>query len=52
MNITTRGQLKYVSTTLWGLVSDAGWNDADAIVVCNQLGYTGRCELTSKIQWC
>ena len=26
---------------LWGLISDVGWSDNDASVVCNQLGYTG-----------
>jgi deleted-in-malignant-brain-tumors protein 1 len=26
---------------LWGLVSDAGWTQGDALVVCNQLGYAG-----------
>ena len=24
---------------IWGLISDAGWNDSDAEVVCTQLGY-------------
>ena len=24
---------------IWGLISDAGWNDNDAEIVCTQLGY-------------
>ena len=27
---------------LWGLISDLGWTDGDARVVCNNLGYNGR----------
>ena len=26
---------------IWGLVSQSGWNDNDAKVVCIQLGYSG-----------
>ena len=25
---------------LWGLISDESWDDNEARVVCNQLGYT------------
>lgn len=25
---------------LWGLISDPGWDDNDALVVCKSLGYT------------
>ena len=26
---------------MWGLVSQSGWNDNDAKVICMQLGYSG-----------
>ena len=39
------GTVEVCFNNLWGLVSDAGWNNTDALVVCNQLGYTGGCEL-------
>ena len=39
------GTVEVCFNNLWGLVSDVGWNNTDALVVCNQLGYTGGCEL-------
>ena len=39
------GTVEVCFNNLWGLVSDVGWNNTDALVVCNQLGYTGECEL-------
>ena len=38
------GTVEVCLNNLWGLVSDEGWTDADARVVCNQLGYTGGSE--------
>ena len=29
---------------MWGLVSDSGWSNGDAKVICNQLGYGGGSE--------
>ena len=33
------GTVEICSDNIWGLISDAGWNDSDAKVVCRQLGY-------------
>ena len=33
------GTVEICSDNIWGLISDAGWNDIDAKVVCRQLGY-------------
>ena len=38
------GTVEVCLDNLWGLVSDEGWTDLDAKVVCNQLGYTGGSE--------
>ena len=35
------GTVEVCYYNLWGLVSDLGWTDGDARVVCNQLGYSG-----------
>ena len=35
------GTVEVCFYSLWGLVSDIGWTDGDARVVCNQLGYKG-----------
>ena len=33
------GTVEICNDHIWGLISDAGWNDIDAEVVCRQLGY-------------
>ena len=33
------GTVEVCFNNLWGLISDLGWNDADARVVCRQLGH-------------
>ena len=33
------GTVMICNDHIWGLISDAGWNDSDARVVCRQLGY-------------
>ena len=35
------GTVEVCNSNIWGLVSDLGWTDGDARVVCNQLGYSG-----------
>ena len=35
------GTVQVCYGNLWGLISDNNWNDNNARVVCNQLGYTG-----------
>ena len=33
------GTVEICFDDLWGLISDSGWGDSDAEVVCRQLGY-------------
>ena len=42
----TEGTVEICYFNLWGLVSVFGWNDADASVVCYELGYSrdGKCQ--------
>ena len=42
----TEGTVEICYFNLWGLVSVFGWNDADASVVCHELGYSrdGKCQ--------
>ena len=39
------GTIEICNNHIWGLISDAGWNDSDAQVVCRQLGYQTQGEL-------
>ena len=39
------GTVEICNDHIWGLISDAGWNDSDAEVVCRQLGYQTQGEL-------
>ena len=34
------GTIEICHDDLWGLISDSGWSDSDAEVVCRQLGYS------------
>ena len=34
----SEGTVEVCINNLWGLIGDAGWNNADAVVVCRQLG--------------
>ena len=33
------GTVEVCYSNIWGLISDSGWNQQDAEVVCRQLGY-------------
>ena len=35
----SEGTVEVCLESLWGLVADAGWSQANAKVVCNQLGF-------------
>ena len=34
----SEGTVEVCVNNLWGLIGDGGWDDADAVVVCRQLG--------------
>ena len=42
------GTVEVCIDNIWSLVSDNIWNVANAMVVCNQLGYTGGSKLRQK----
>ena len=44
-NFENEGTIEVCFGNLWGLISDSGWSDGDAQIVCNQLGYGGGSEL-------
>ena len=35
------GRVEICANNIWGKVCENGWSPFDAIVVCNQLGFTG-----------
>ena len=43
-NKEEEGTVEICNDHIWGLISDAGWNDSDAEVVCRQLGYQTQSE--------
>ena len=36
------GRLEVCLNGVWGTICDASWDDADAGVVCSQIGHSGR----------
>ena len=38
--MTSEGTVQVCFKKIWGLISETGWTNTDAQVVCNQLGYT------------
>ena len=41
-DFNNEGTVEVCYNNLWGLISDIGWTDGDARVVCNNLGYNGK----------
>ena len=44
------GTIEVCFGNLWGLISDSGWSNGDAQIVCNQLGYGGGSKLMCKFE--
>ena len=38
---SNEGTVETCFNNVWGQISDSGWTDGDATVVCNQLGHSG-----------
>lgn len=42
-----QGRVEICTNGIWGTICDQGWDDADARILCRDLGYTG----TGKISY-
>lgn len=47
-NFENEGTIQVCFGNLWGLISDSGWSNGDAQIVCNQLGYGGGSKLNES----
>lgn len=45
------GRVEIFHDSQWGTVCDDGWDDTDAAVVCNQLGYTDGADAFSSARF-
>ena len=48
-NDAAEGTVEVCQDYLWGVIDEAGWSDADAAVVCRQLGFTNKGESGSLL---